>query len=613
MTTTEGVFDDFVRARWEDLEPVARVVVLDPDVAREVTAEALARLRTRWRTVQEEGRPADEARRLVLSAALARSSPSAREVDSAAAPTVDVGADPVDRDDAVVAALVDHLRGLEPLDRALVASREVWGAGPEDVARWLDRAAPALTHRADAVAHGLEEAHATTRRQEGAAASPWALERDLARAVDVLLDGLTDPPDPATLVGERVRRVRRRGVVLGVAAAAATVGGVAAAVAFRDAPASPAAVALPGPTDRAWASTSQWPARGPLTADPHLAAFRGQRAAWGDHVLWAGDLGSRRLVVMWSRHGFTPGEAAIRLFTGPRGADLVVLDEVDLMPMAMPATDCVAVVAADGPDATTADRSLLLVLGRPVVEQASYSPVRRPTASGGLERSWTELDLDQGVGALVLPHPVPLMLRLRVDIFDGRPATPEDAMAGLGEGPPVEVVETFVARLTGIPRTLLRTTVVTDDEVAGGLFDDPVVAGREAARMLTLRTTTPDGAVLRSAFYVEGTGGSWPVDLATVVPAAAADEPYVVRAADAGPGVSRFVVVHAGAATVRLVAADADDRPASPVVESGGRAATVVQVEGGDAVGEYRVVLEDKTGRTVFDGVPVRGRSLWED
>ena len=92
VTTTEGVFDDFVRARWEDLEPAARVVVLDADVAREVTAEALARLRTRWRTVEEEGRPADEARRLVLSAALARSTSSAPVADPAAAP--DAGPSP---------------------------------------------------------------------------------------------------------------------------------------------------------------------------------------------------------------------------------------------------------------------------------------------------------------------------------------------------------------------------------------------------------------------------------------------------------------------------------------------------------------------------------------
>jgi hypothetical protein len=620
VTTTEDVFAEFVRARWEDLEPAARVVVLDADVAREVTAEALARLRTRWRTVEEEGRPADEARRLVLSAALARSTSAAPVADPAAAPDAgpsprddDVVPDPADGDDPVVAALVRHLRALEPLDRALVACREVWGAGPEDVARWLDRAAPALTHRADAVARGLEQAHATAREREGAGAAPWALERDLARAVDDLLGGLTDPPDPAVLVEARVRRVRRRSLVLGLAAAAAAVGGVAAAVTFRSTPTAPAAAALPGPTDPAWASTSRWPTRGPLAADPLLRAFPGQHAAWGDHVLWAGDLGSRRLVVLWSDEGPTSDDTGIRLFTGPRGADLVVLDEVDLIPMGMPATDCVAVVAADGPDATTADRSLLLVLGRPVVERASYSPVRRPTASGGLERSWTELVLDQGIGALVLPHPVPPVPRMRVDRYEGRPVTPEDALAGIGEGPPVEVVETFVARLTGISRTLLRTTVVTDDEVAGGLFDDPVVAGREAARMVTLRTTTPDGAVLRSAFYVEGAGGSWPVDLATVVPAAAADEPYVVRAADAGPGVSRFLVVHAGAATVRLVAADADDRPASPVVETGGRTTTLVQVGGGDPVGEYRVVLEDAGGRTVFDGVPVQGRNFWDE
>ncbi|HEU5242573.1 MAG TPA: hypothetical protein VFU25_11180, partial [Ornithinibacter sp.] len=236
MTTTEDVFAEFVRARWEDLEPAARVVVLDADVAREVTAEALARLRTRWRTVEEEGRPADEARRLVLSAALARSTSSPPVADPAASPDPGpfpgadvVVTDPADGDDPVVAALVRHLRALEPLDRALVAGREVWGAGPEDVARWLDRAAPPLTHRADAVARGLEQAHATAREREGAGAAPWALERDVARAVDDLLGGLTDPPDPAALVEARVRRVRRRSLVLRLAAAAAAVGGVAAA------------------------------------------------------------------------------------------------------------------------------------------------------------------------------------------------------------------------------------------------------------------------------------------------------------------------------------------------------------------------------------------------
>lgn len=87
-STTEGVFDEFVRARWEDLEPAARVVVLDPDVAREVTAEALARLRSRWTTVVEEGRPADEARRLVLSDALVRSTAAVPSADPRRPPTI---------------------------------------------------------------------------------------------------------------------------------------------------------------------------------------------------------------------------------------------------------------------------------------------------------------------------------------------------------------------------------------------------------------------------------------------------------------------------------------------------------------------------------------------
>ena len=284
VPTTEGVFDDFVRARWEDLEPAARVVVLDPGVAREVTAGALAGLRTRWAGVVEEGRPADEARRLVLVGALARS-PVER---ARAGPRDGAGRRPVGtrraaapwgaEEDGVVTALVDHLRGLEPLERALLAARQVWGAGPEDVARWLDRAAPALAQRAEVVDRGLEEAHTTAREREGAVPAPWALERDLARAVDTLLGGLTDPPDPAALVEARVRRVRRRGLVLGAVAAAATAGGIVAAVASRERPprrrwhAPPCRRRPTGSGHRRRVA-----ARGPLAADPWCPLSRAAR------------------------------------------------------------------------------------------------------------------------------------------------------------------------------------------------------------------------------------------------------------------------------------------------------------------------------------------------
>ena len=218
-------------------------------------------------------------------------------------------------------------------------------------------------------------------RAGGAAAAPWTLERDLVQAIDVLLGGLTDPPDPAALVEARVRRVRRRGLVLGVAAATAAVGGVAAAVALRDAPASPAAVALPATTDRAWASTSLWPTRGPLAADPHLVAFPGRHAARGHRVIWAGDLGTRRLVVLWSDDDLTPGATGIRLFTGPRGVDLDTLAELDAAPVATrPSTASLWWCRTDRTPPPRTGRCSWSSAA-PWCERASYSPVLRPTVS----------------------------------------------------------------------------------------------------------------------------------------------------------------------------------------------------------------------------------------
>jgi len=59
---------DFVVARWPDLEAVARVVVLDPDLARRVTTDALAGLSHRWREVVEGGRIEEAAAHPVVAA-----------------------------------------------------------------------------------------------------------------------------------------------------------------------------------------------------------------------------------------------------------------------------------------------------------------------------------------------------------------------------------------------------------------------------------------------------------------------------------------------------------------------------------------------------------------
>ncbi len=420
---TEGAFDDFVRVRWGDLEPAARLVVLDPAAAREVTTSALVRLRSEWSASGDDvpARPVESARRHVLTEAVSRAHRSTADlhVDRDRDPAVAAGGETAD---PVVDALVAHLRALDPLARALIAGRLLWDLRPEDVARLLHRPAPDLRDRDRALRDGLAATHTTARGDDGPA--PWALDRDLADAVDIVLRDLSDPPDPAALVGDRARRVRRRSLVLGGMAAAAVVG-AGAAVALRDPPAGVTARPLPGPSDRAWLSTSQWPVRGPLAGDPSLRALVAGRMSPVERILWAGDLGTRRLAVVWTppTDGFV-GESQLRLFTGARGTDPASLSEVEAVFMAVPSTDSVAVVVPDGPEQRT-PRSTLLLLARPEVTTASYSTHVRPTAAGDRRRTWTEVALEAGIGTVTLDMAAPPALRVRVDGFDG-------AAAGVG-------------------------------------------------------------------------------------------------------------------------------------------------------------------------------------
>ncbi|WP_392543850.1 hypothetical protein [Oryzobacter telluris] len=639
MTTTVDVFDDFVRVRWGDLEPAARLVVLDPEVARAVTAEALARLRSEWTATSEEGRPVERARRLVLATAVARATPSATRRfrrsarpdpstpeatttaldDDAPAPWEVGGSHPDDpgstEADPVIAALVAHLGSLDPLDRALLAGAQVWDAHPDEVAHLLDLPPVELRERDRALRAGLRTAHEAARDDEDGPASSWRFDDDLAHAVDVVLRGATDPPDPAALVVARARRVRRRTVVLG-GAVVATVAGVGAAVALRDEPvARVAAPPVPGPSDRVWFTMSQWPARGPLAGDPSLRAFVSRRTRIGDRILWAGDLGTRRLVVVWSGAGGASSEpeATLRVFSGRRGTEPASLDELGIQNGYLAATDAVAVAVPDGPEENTA-RTLLVVLGHPSNREASYSRVVTPTPSGDLLRTWTPLPLTGGVSATVVEGRVPPGLRARLGNLDG-PVVTTNAAYGVfdaimrGDVPPAEGIEAFVAASTGIPADDLATRVLFEEPVPTGFFDDQRVGSKGTASVVCLLTTTPDGAVLRSNIYRDEVSVA-PLDLVVLVPQDLLDTPSFVQGVDVRPGVSRFLVLHPKAASVQLVATTTDGVPRSLVVPTKGRRVTALTMDTGGEYPELRIVLRDARGKVTYDSVQVYHRFL---
>lgn len=603
-------FADFVRSRWGDLEPVAQLVLLDPEVARDVTTTALARLAREWSGVSEEGRPVEAARRLVLRSALDRAGPTAAD-----APDEDVGADPVR------AALVEHLRALDPLARALVATAHVWALDAPEAARLLGRSSADLLNTGVDVRRGLEDAHTAARAAAGEEPAPWAVDHDLGAALDLLLGDLAPlgaPPDPAELVERRRSgRVRRRGLLVGGAAVLGGAG-VAAAAGLRGGhPPAPTAPPLPAATDRAWYLTSRWPVRGPLATDPGLRAFRSRRLDPTDRILWVGDVGTRRVLVGWTTTASDDGrsDSSVRLFTGPMGADPASLDEVTPEWSHVDSPNAVVVAVPDGPE-VSAPRVILVVLAMPSETTARFSRVVRPLPSGELGRSWVDLPLRGGVSASVVGGWSPA-LRVRLGLFDGPPVSPFSPFGGLDgfenldPADAVDRIERFVSSATGIPESALHSEVVSDDPLPVGLFDDPArTDGGAGARLRRYLTTTPDGAVLRSAFYAEpGRGSVMTIEVAMLVPADHADRPSMAWAAEVAPGRPRFVVLHQVATTVQLVSGDGALR--SAVVPTGGRRATVLDVPlTAEPLGGFLVVLRDGRGREVFRGPPVEGRWL---
>jgi len=149
--------------------------------------------------------------------------------------------------------------------------------------------------------------------------------------------------------------------------------------------------------------------------------------------------------------------------------------------------------------------------------------------------------------------------------------------------------------------------------VPGGLllFEETAPAGARPARLVSVRTTTPNGAVLRTTTYRDE-GQLVPLEPAVLFPARAREEPFVAQVADLRPNVARFLVVTPGADRVQLISTSPDGYPVSKVYRTAGRAVTVVPVVNGNRGGGYRVIAHDRRGRVLYDGVPGSGRYLFD-
>jgi hypothetical protein len=605
--TVEEDFREFVAARWGELEAVARLVTLDASIARRVTTDALADLHGQWGHLLEEGMPGASARRSVLAGAVTAAGRRTTDRSGDPDPGGRHGLEGRDEDgDLVVTALLPVLRRATPLERAVLATGTGWGLDPGQVADLLAMPSAPLRDADLAVRRRLLEAHTAARTEAGWEPAPWALDRDLDDALDLLLADRADPPDVVALVGERHRQVRRRSVVLGggatLAAGVVTAWVVDAAVTGA---ASEAAPLPPRPGDPAWTTTDSWPARGRLAADAGVAALVAA-ASPRARLLWADDLAGQRVVVAASADGSGSGGTVVRMWAGSRGAEPATLTAVDLARDRVDLVDDVVPLAVEAGVADEDGAGAVLLLARPTVLEASYSTLVSYERNGGVGRRWTEVPLRDGVATVRIRGPMRPTFRVRLDDYDGGPlgATPlglpvPDRSTRLAESL-LDALGPFVAACTGLPVSAVRSTVMLEAPVAGDLLV-PAEKGETAGRgrVVVALTTLPSGAMLRTVRVVDdGRGRTGPVDVETtrVVGAADVAAPFATRLPGFTSSVSRFLVVAPGAVRAQLVGAASTTYPASEVTAL--RDGTgVLEVADARRAALYRLVIWDRRGR----------------
>ncbi|HET7821952.1 MAG TPA: hypothetical protein VFL10_10540 [Ornithinibacter sp.] len=637
MSRTFEGFEEFVAELWPDLEGVAFVVTLDAAVARQVTTAALTSVHQHWREALDEGRPGWMARRSVLSAAVGGGPTPGRSGSPATAqsPFVpyrpDAGrltgtGDLPDGDDAVLTALEVVVRAATPLERALVGAGSVWRMGPDEVAELLGMPVVDVREADAALRTRLVAALDAARAAPGPLPGDGALDVDLDAVVERLLTGLSDPPDLAALGVERHRAVRRRSLV--AAGAGVAVAGAAAWWLWPDGPPASAGSAstgpsprtLPPPDDPSWASLSRWAPRGRLATDPGVQGLAISRASGvGPRVLWADDVAGRRLVISGSLEPGAYEDLVLQAWHGPAGADPASLEKVHLttglgyensavIPLALP----------------TYPGALLVVLARPTVTTASYSPTVLPFGAGVIERAWTDMALTSGIGSTTWAQEPGPALRVRCGDFDGPAASTAPtwldhadtaSLAGFAEG-----TSRFVAAATGLPIEQVHTEVVTDATVAETVIDPAARSPQDGAgHVRVLRTTTSTGALIRSVRVVAGpmrivegrsTMNSLEIEPPAVLPAdTPADEPVVSRLDDLRPGVNRYLVIAPGAARVQLLSTSSTAHLESKMTATRDGVAIVVTTFAGEAA-DLRLVRHDTHGRRFGTSVLRDGRDL---
>ncbi|NHA66650.1 hypothetical protein [Phycicoccus flavus] len=612
MTGAEE-FGGFVAARWPEVEAVALAATLDPAAARETTTAAFATLHAGWAEANESGAPTAAVRRALL----AELAPRRRRRSPDPLPA---GADPVDPEvraavgapeGGVEQALLDALARETVAVRAAGAAALLWDLPAGGLESLLGPSRDGLLADVGASRGRLLEAHRAGRVAEGLGPADDRLDTDLADVLHRVADVAGPVPDPEALVRLRTRRLRRRHLLVAAAGLASVgAGGTAVLTGRGDGRAAAARPSAPGPStlaadDPRWSSPRSWPARGALAADPRFASVLTSSLATDATLLYAHDVEGLRVALAATDNLDGGSSPAIILWNGPAGTPAERLSRTDVTPDAMYGRDGTRDVVAVG--VPHEEDTLVLVLARPGVGRAEVSGTVDPRPDGTIVRTWTGIELRDGVGTRLVQGPLGVATRLRCDDFDGALPRVFDASEWDPYGPATarRAVLERVAAATGLAPD--RVTVsVTRYRLRRGTRG--LGSPRATGTLRVVLATLPGSAVVRSTWVetrdrggVASSYGEGPL----VIPAAAADAPAVqMLYGETTEGTTMLVVGPPAAATVQVRGPSGGDRGRPVRVVDG------VAVLREPASYPFTLRVRDADGRILYDDEPVQGRDL---
>ena len=379
----------------------------------------------------------------------------------------------------------------------------------------------------------------------------------------------TDPyTRVSTAVASSSRRRRTVAAVSLVAVAALAVGVPTLRTRLGDGPGVtvPAArVPLPEAGSPVWRSVGSWPLRGALAGDRSLVG--GIEAKTEGRAIFVEDVAATRLAVV------VVGDQ-LAVVPGTRGGGAGVMSSVMSLQLSEAGSDGALSLAGQG---------ALVVLTSPGVMSAEVSGTPVIALDGMVSRSWTRIELSDGVGHA---RSVPLT-QVRVGEFVGRPrltfgeaSRPDEPQPCAGSCTAAELaafeerqVDREVARALAVDADLVDTRTTYRGEVPTAIADrvvgDVPVGARTTVQVVL--STLPGGQVLRTVrIRTDSPSSSSTFDAESLNPIAAATaerRPVVIAASDTKADRPLDVwVISPGAAAVRAVSLQPSVWPSSDVV-----------------------------------------------